>query len=695
MNITHISLISTFVFFSLFAHSQTRCGKADFETKDSSTTYEAYNYVEFISDTVSNSTSSSFKYKWFVNGYSKPRFNKETFRYFFDTAQKVNICLIVTDSLKNCGDTFCQTINIVPNTQCFSSFKVSNGSNDCYKLFSVSGNQVDSFNLDFGDGQKYNGSNNNSQQTHFYPNNGKYKATLTVFGLKGQCKVTKDTTFAVTGCGASTSCRAGFYGIKTTFPFDQKPCFFTNNSSFDSKSTISTKWLVDDSLISDSFNLTYTFQKTGVTKICLVIEDSANQCTDTLCRDFLVLATNCGMTYEVKDTLDSCSVVFILKNYNPLLVDSFTFHWGNKDSTKFTTSHPKRVVYSFWDIRNNYTYYPRLVTYGMDGECATNYSQAIKLVKCGNKDYCKNSIYGSAIPDSLAKKDSLKYGLQRTHSFSDYTAWLIQKKGNTLSVVDSSTFDSSLFQSFNFSVCPDTFYIKAALTPKNRNYKYMLPTYYGGSITWQGATPIVFDPNEYLNKKLASVMLAVGTNPGGPGFIAGNVKKGANKKAGEPISGVQILLLNEKKEPVAYTYSAKDGSFKIDDLAMGKYHLFAEVIGLETDGIDLTLTEENKQINNIEIEVNSKDVVTSLIEKNAILSNPISIFPNPANNYIQVKIDNLKGQIILTDINGRVLKTSLIDNETIINLNEYKTGVYILTFKSNMDQTFQKRLIIK
>jgi hypothetical protein len=79
-------------------------------------------------------------------------------------------------------------------------------------------------------------------------------------------------------------------------------------------------------------------------------------------------------------------------------------------------------------------------------------------------------------------------------------------------------------------------------------------------------------------------------------------------------------------------------------------------------------------------------VVTSL-ESAKDISLEISVYPNPANDYLKLKIDGyVKTQFIasLYDINGNLLQTIKIEsNETSIVMSNYVSSTYFLKVKDN------------
>jgi hypothetical protein len=61
----------------------------------------------------------------------------------------------------------------------------------------------------------------------------------------------------------------------------------------------------------------------------------------------------------------------------------------------------------------------------------------------------------------------------------------------------------------------------------------------------------------------------------------------------------------------------------------------------------------------------------------------INVFPNPVKDILTISGTQTNGRIILTNINGYVLKTQPADNiNTTINLTEYPAGTYFISYLS-------------
>jgi len=75
-------------------------------------------------------------------------------------------------------------------------------------------------------------------------------------------------------------------------------------------------------------------------------------------------------------------------------------------------------------------------------------------------------------------------------------------------------------------------------------------------------------------------------------------------------------------------------------------------------------------------------------------SNSSFVFPNPANDFVNIKVNGISySEYIITDITGRIIKSGRIDRNK-VSVAELKDGVYFITLHEN-DNVYNQKLIIK
>lgn len=261
----------------------------------------------------------------------------------------------------------------------------------------------------------------------------------------------------------------------------------------------------------------------------------------------------------------------------------------------------------------------------------------------------------------------------------------------TLVAIDSTVTDSVGYYSFaipNF-YAPELM-VKAALLPANANYANYLPTYYTSSLMWYGASAL---PNP-LPLTATNLQLIAGVNPGGPGFIGGDVAQGANKSTavGDPLEHRILILTTTNNQAVAYAYSDASGHFSFSNLPLGSYKLFGDVMNKSNPALLVTLDNTHQSVTNIEFQEHSHlfeghyIVATSVGNMPAALQSA-SVFPNPASDKISVTgIANIGGAktATLTSMSGAVIYTHLFaEGEAVtIPVSSLSKGVYMLNLNT-------------
>ncbi len=74
----------------------------------------------------------------------------------------------------------------------------------------------------------------------------------------------------------------------------------------------------------------------------------------------------------------------------------------------------------------------------------------------------------------------------------------------------------------------------------------------------------------------------------------------------------------------------------------------------------------------------------------------ISIFPNPTSNFIHINLNSNKGEFLLNiyNIYGSIVHSENVSENTIIDVKDLPSGIYLLNFKSNQFLQFSKKIII-
>ena len=79
-------------------------------------------------------------------------------------------------------------------------------------------------------------------------------------------------------------------------------------------------------------------------------------------------------------------------------------------------------------------------------------------------------------------------------------------------------------------------------------------------------------------------------------------------------------------------------------------------------------------------------ISTQYLSLNNILNTSLTLFPNPADNFIQIKYDYLMpDNYSIIDINGRLIESRIIinENDLLIDVRDFEKGLYFIILESS------------
>lgn len=97
-----------------------------------------------------------------------------------------------------------------------------------------------------------------------------------------------------------------------------------------------------------------------------------------------------------------------------------------------------------------------------------------------------------------------------------------------------------------------------------------------------------------------------------------------------------------------------------------------------------------------EVKILNQQLRTSNLSKDELSSNPLKIYPNPAKEFVIIS-NSLAGKISyqIFDITGKLMESRIIENQEIIDLKNYDAGIYTIRYKTENQEIFTEKLIIK
>lgn len=308
---------------------------------------------------------------------------------------------------------------------------------------------------------------------------------------------------------------------------------------------------------------------------------------------------------------------------------------------------------------------------------------------------------GSSVTDTLTVyvAPSILLGHAQTVLSIDVegsTVYLVQydAANDTVYAIDTTVTDTN--GNFMFNINVDSFLVKVA--PDFGNYPLLIPTYYNTTGLVQNATfqyPNHCDTLSYTHNVLA------GLNLGGAGFVGGYVSLGAGRGVGDPVPGVDVLLMNESEEALDWEQTDNDGFFVFEGLTAGTYRIFVDSWGIDNSKAPSVTMEQGEGIDTLQFLLQPtwlelvKDAPEGITDIN---DRSIHLFPNPNKGQftlVSEREDQMNGLRIM-DVNGsNVYEQPINGTKATIDVSKLSSGFYIVEVRSGSEASVQLPLIIQ
>ena len=421
-------------------------------------------------------------------------------------------------------------------------------------------------------------------------------------------------------CGVQTGCPTSY----SAYPDSSNYLlyYFYNTTGLPASSTC--LWNFGDGTTSALLSPVHTFPNVGSFTVCLSIYDSLGNINCTYCDSLFADTMNipsCQASFQYSESGNAVTFYGYTNN------GTATYLWDFGDGTN---SYVQDTTHQYAAAG---TYYVCLTINTSNG-CTNTYCQYVNVGTIFNSYLCGQVMAGANYADhgtaALIVYDSLS---------------------NSYNYAYTTTVDSMGYYCFQ-SINPGFYLLLASLSPNSLYYNDFVPTYYGDVDNWANATPILISSTSTLTGYNIN-MVSVSNSVNGNGSIGGTIIQGGNKVLGQgdPLSGVEVLLLDNNNNPLASTHSNTSGTFVFNNLSWGTYKIYTEIAGLPcTPGI-VTISATNPDVSNILITVKTNEIVSSI---NDILSEFVSsvgsIYPNPTADNASINISLLKATEITVSI---------------------------------------------
>lgn len=581
----------------------------------------------------------------------------------FPAAGTYNVCVTADDG-QGCTDTFCADVTAVGgNTggcQAYFESTVSSNPNGYIASFTdySTGNSTNWF-WDFGDGS----TSTQQNPVHNYPWGGYYEVCLTVIdsGLSICSDTYCDSVYFDNNSGGD--CDVAFHAWQDSSTLSLNT--FSFSAIWQNSQPAQFVWDFGDGTTGSGANVTHTFASTeDWFWICLTAY-GPNGCVATMCDTVWNENTGggngCNADFTFQSTTPSGpSYVF----FGPQVNAQASYFWNFGDGT---SGFGQTITHQFPSLTGTYEVCLTVAQTNSES-CTTCQTIVVGQSNCGG--FLSGQIFAGTLNQPIDQA----------------IVYLITYDEGTqqLASIQTTVADSLGYYYFQSVPCGD-YLIKAAATQNSSFYSNHLPTYYGNSLFWQNAqavgVSVVMPTVQY------DIVLIAGNNPGGPGFIGGNVLQGANKMEadGEPLEGVNVMLFDLAGNAIAYTYTDDNGEFAFDGLAYGGYQVYAEMLNHTTIPAVVSISAEEPMAVELNIFV-SEDLISTGISETGFESLVGEVYPNPTSDFAALSVHLDEGyavNVMIVDLTGRTISTEAVHllpgiNTHRLSLDGLGSGYYLL-----------------
>jgi PKD repeat protein len=530
------------------------------------------------------------------------------------------VCFSVTTS--SCEDSFCQEIVISNDTlpqgcQAYFNWEISN-SNPLRLIFSDDSyiESEASYFWDFGD----NNIASTMNAEHTFTEAGIYTVCLTV--TTSGCTDTYCISVEVGETGNNSDCNASFdYSIDNV---TEEGIFSVTFHSVDvpPATQIEHEWVIDGYDNQYSSNPQFQLNQAGNYLVCHYVYSS--NCADTVCT----------YVYVAQDTA-SCEAYFAasLSQFNPFRVICENQSFTNNEEASY-----------LWDFG--------------DGTTATslnaehNYQQAGPYLICltvvtpsCESTYCETFYVPPTNPQNYTIGGQVFAGANYA-DIGSAKLFYFDQTSSAVELVQTVAIDSFGYYVFS-DVSEGVYLIKAGLNNQSAYFGQYVPTYFGSQFYWFDAEPVVVNESGFSY----NISLIYSDNPGGEGWVEGNIDDGPYRLSGiagsaaSLVSDADIFVLNLSGNPQKHQLSTENGEFAFSNLAYGTYRLMADVPGMICIPVEFTLSGGTPGVT---IELVMGDEITAIAQQQDLsFGNP---FPNPANDFVGVSFHLKSSQKIISSL---------------------------------------------
>jgi len=234
-----------------------------------------------------------------------------------------------------------------------------------------------------------------------------------------------------------------------------------------------------------------------------------------------------------------------------------------------------------------------------------------------------------------------------------------------------------------------TYLFRAEVDSSQLGFESLMPTYQGNVLYWSAGIPALLPTQEQslYGCYVDTISLVSGIGSNGTSGVEGFIREGGGRAEGDPLGGVDILLLEINQLAIKRTKSRQNGSYSLTNLDAGTYLVYPEVINRVTYPVMIQLAQDSTMREvNLSVE---QDIVFGGLDA-VIQRESVKVFPNPTRESLNLSFGASESGMVLAsmfDMKGGLVKKQWYpvtrgENTITISLATLESGTYLIRVQS-------------
>ncbi len=130
-------------------------------------------------------------------------------------------------------------------------------------------------------------------------------------------------------------------------------------------------------------------------------------------------------------------------------------------------------------------------------------------------------------------------------------------------------------------------------------------------------------------------------------------------QADDAIPGALVYLVDDQDQIVAFNLTATDGSYDLDGISAGVYHLRSDKFGMAPQKIQINIGEEGETVTaDLELE----PMTVSNVAERGTAAADVKVFPNPTRDEVSLSLASFIGsvRISMTNAAGQIVRRAVV-----------------------------------